>query len=410
VGYALPSIAVDAVTVTHNHTDHNNVAGVAGNFSLVDGRPVTARQQITAAGLTFTLIPGFHDNQNGALRGPNTMIRWEQAGLKIGHLGDLGQDQLTDAQLADLEGLDILFIPAGGFFTITQVQAMAYISQLRPRVAILMHYRTALGGPAQVAALPDAAAPFTPLVYKPASVLVSNAALPRTTEVWVMEPEADAVPVNSAGLTAGAPVAPGSLVSVFGHITGSQTAAAGGYPFSVKLGDTDILIDGKAAPLSYVSPGQINLQLPAGQAAGQALLEARVAGQVVSRGTVTVIPNAPGLFAVVNQDGTVNSPATPAHPGDVLQIFASGQGSVSPAVADGAAAGSQPYSVSPVIPNVFLQGLQLPVQFNGLAPGFAGLWQINALVPAGAPTGPSLSLTVVDGIASNMLTVAVVAK
>ena len=83
IGYTLGNLTADAVTVTHNHADHNNVAGISGQFTLVDGRPVTARQQMTAAGTSFTLIPGFHDNQNGALRGPNTMIRWRQAGLEI---------------------------------------------------------------------------------------------------------------------------------------------------------------------------------------------------------------------------------------------------------------------------------------------------------------------------------------
>ena len=51
VGYTLPALNADAVTITHNHTDHNNAAGVGGKFTLVDGRPVTARQEMTAAGL-----------------------------------------------------------------------------------------------------------------------------------------------------------------------------------------------------------------------------------------------------------------------------------------------------------------------------------------------------------------------
>src|SRR5436305_11567754 len=76
IGYPLPPLTADAVFITHNHTDHNNSAGVGGKFTLVDGRPVTARQEITAAGLKFILIPGFHDNQNGTVRGPNTLIVW----------------------------------------------------------------------------------------------------------------------------------------------------------------------------------------------------------------------------------------------------------------------------------------------------------------------------------------------
>src|SRR5690349_21568330 len=81
IGYRLPALTADAVTVTHNHPDHNNTGAVSGAV-LVDGRPVTARQEMAVKGLPFVLIPGFHDNANGSQRGPNTMIRWTQGGLK----------------------------------------------------------------------------------------------------------------------------------------------------------------------------------------------------------------------------------------------------------------------------------------------------------------------------------------
>src|SRR3989442_10483722 len=71
VGYTLPATPADVVTISHNHTDHNNSAGVRGNFILVDGRPTTQRTETAAAGLTFVQVPGFHDNTNGATRGPN---------------------------------------------------------------------------------------------------------------------------------------------------------------------------------------------------------------------------------------------------------------------------------------------------------------------------------------------------
>src|SRR5579862_7197433 len=96
VGYTIPDIPADAVTVTHNHADHNNTAGVKGNFQIVDGRPVTTRTQMTAANLPFLLIPGFHDGQNGAATGPNTIIQWTQSGLHFAQMGDMGQDALTD--------------------------------------------------------------------------------------------------------------------------------------------------------------------------------------------------------------------------------------------------------------------------------------------------------------------------
>jgi uncharacterized protein (TIGR03437 family) len=408
LGYTLPTLNADAVTITHNHTDHNNAAGVGGKFTLVDGRPTTTRQEMTAGGLPFVLIPGFHDNTNGTTRGPNTIMRWNQAGLKIAHFGDLGQEQLTAAQLADLQSLDILFIPAGGFFTISPDRAAGYVKELKPKIAILMHYRTALGGAAQTAGLPDSAAPFSPVVYKPANVVVNAATLPAATEVWVMEPAADTIALNAASFTAGAPVAPGSIASLFGKFTGSQTASAGGYPLPAKLGDTEVLLGGKAAPLYYVSSTQVNLQVPAGQALGQVLTEVRVGGQVRSRSPLTVIPTAPGIFAVANRDGRVNTANVPAHPGEVLQIYATGQGAVIPAVDDGVAAPTQPLATSSNLPNVFLGGRQLTVLYNGLAPGFAGVWQIDVMIPADAPTGPDLALTVVNGIVSNPVSVSVV--
>lgn len=406
-GYTIPSLNADAVTITHNHGDHNNSAGVGGKFTLVDGRPTTERQELTAAGLPFVLIPGFHDNTNGSTRGQNTIIRWNQAGLKIAHFGDLGQEQLTAAQLADLQNLDVLFFPAGGFFTVSPERAAAYVRELKPRVAILMHYRTALGGAAQTAGLPDSAAPFSPLLYKPSTVVVSAGTLPAATEVWVMEPAADTVAVNAASFTPGAPVAPGSIASLFGKFSGSQTGAATAYPLPRKLGDTEVLLAGKAVPLFYASSGQVNLQVPAGQAAGQALAEVRVGGQVVARAPVTVIPNAPGIFAVANQDGRANAATVPARPGEVLHIYATGQGAVIPAVDDGVAASAQPLSTSPAMPNVFLAGRQLTVLYNGLAPGFAGVWQLDVAIPSDAPTGPALGLSVVNGIASNAISVTV---
>jgi uncharacterized protein (TIGR03437 family) len=137
------------------------------------------------------------------------------------------------------------------------------------------------------------------------------------------------------------------------------------------------------------------------------LAEIRVGGQVKSRAPVTVIPNAPGVFAVANQDGRTNTSNVPAHPGEVLHIYATGQGAVIPAVQDGAAAPAQPLSTSPNLPNVFLGGRQLAVLYNGLAPGFAGVWQIDVAIPADAPTGPDLALSVVNGIVSNPISVTV---
>jgi len=408
IGYTLPALSADAVRISHNHGDHNNSAGVGGKFTLVDGRPTTARQEVAAAGLQFVLIPGFHDNSNGSVRGQNTIVRWNQSGLKLAHFGDLGQEQLTAAQLADLQNLDIIFMPAGGGPTISTERAAAYIKELKPKIAILMHYRTALGGAAQTAGLPEAAAPFSPFRYMPSTVTLIPAAMPPSPEVWVMEPAADTLAVNAATYARGIPVAPGSIFSLYGKITGSAKGAATAFPLPRKLGETEVLIGGRAVPLYYVSSDQVNAQLPAGQAAGQVLAEVRVGGQVVTRAPVTVIPVSPGMFAVANADWNANSEGRAARPGEVLHIYATGQGVVSPAVEDGVAAPAQPLARSVVTPNVFLSSRQLEVLYNGLAPGLAGVWQLDVMLPADAPTGPNLPLTVSLAGAEHSLPVTVV--
>ena len=120
-----------------------------------------------------------------------------------------------------------------------------------------------------------------------------------------------------------------------------------------------------------------------------------------------MIPSAPGLFGVLNQDGRLNSISNPARRGQVLQIYATGQGDVVPPVEDGVAAPAQPLSVTPEMPSVYIEGRLVPVQFSGLAPGFAGVWQINALIPPDSRVGSALSLAVIHGIIGNKLTVAV---
>lgn len=407
IGYPLPSLAADAVTISHNHTDHNNSAGVGGNFTLVDGRPVTSRQEISVASVPFVLIPGFHDNQNGAQRGQNTIVRWTQGGLRFAHFGDFGQDELTAAQLADLRGVDVIFVPAGGFFTIDAQRTATLITQLNPRVAVLMHFRTALGGPAQLAAFPAVVLPFAEIAYKPASVTLTAATLPASTEVWLMEPLGETVAVNAATFGGGVPVAPSSLVSLFGSFPGSVTAGASTFPLPRRLGETEVLVGGAPAPLLYVSPTQINFQVPRQPQVGQSVVEVRVGGQRVARGSVTVIPIAPGIFAAVNENGRLNSASSPARRGQVLQIFATGQGDVNPVVADGVAAPLQPLSVTPSLPDVFVGNRRALVQFSGLAPTLAGVWQINAFIPQDAPVGPAVPLFIIQGLRSNTLSVAI---
>lgn len=126
--------SADIVTVSHEHTDHNNVAAVQGN-------PQVVRKTTEAKGIKFKGIPTYHDDAGGSKRGNNTIFCFEVDGVNVGHMGDLGH-LLSNTQAAELGKIDILLIPVGGFFTIDAKAATRVCDQLKPRVIIPMHYKT----------------------------------------------------------------------------------------------------------------------------------------------------------------------------------------------------------------------------------------------------------------------------
>jgi len=85
-------------------------------------------------------ISTFHDNKNGSLRGKNTIYSIEMDGINLAHLGDLGH-KLTDDQISSLNGIDILMLPVGGFYTIDYKTASEIVAQIEPSVVIPMHIR-----------------------------------------------------------------------------------------------------------------------------------------------------------------------------------------------------------------------------------------------------------------------------
>jgi len=125
--------SADIVTVSHGHTDHNNVSAVRGNPEVVRG---TAKVK----GIEFRGIPTYHDDAEGKLRGNNTILCFEVDGVRVCHLGDLGH-HLNDKQVAKLGSVDILLIPVGGFFTIDAKVASQLCDRLKPKVIIPMHFK-----------------------------------------------------------------------------------------------------------------------------------------------------------------------------------------------------------------------------------------------------------------------------
>jgi len=126
--------SADIVIVSHDHSDHNNVAAVRGNPEIVRGTTEIKR-------IKFRGIPTYHDEAAGKKRGSNTIFCFEIDGMKVCHLGDLGHP-LGDKQIAELGEVDILLVPVGGFYTIDAIAASQACDQLKPRIIIPMHYKT----------------------------------------------------------------------------------------------------------------------------------------------------------------------------------------------------------------------------------------------------------------------------
>lgn len=136
IGYILPRMRADIVTVSHGHPDHNYVRGVKGEPKIMDGPG-----EYEVRGVFITGIPTFHDRKKGASRGRNTVFLFDFEGLTVCHLGDLGHVP-TRSQVEALSDIDVLLIPVGSVSTINAAQAAEVISLLEPRLVIPMHYKT----------------------------------------------------------------------------------------------------------------------------------------------------------------------------------------------------------------------------------------------------------------------------
>lgn len=132
-----PQGQADVVFVSHDHHDHNNTEAIKGNPVII-----STPGEYSVKGINVLGIDSFHDSEQGAQRGRSSIFIIETEDLKICHLGDLGSD-LSEKQLDEIDGVDILFIPIGGNFTIDGKKAAEIIRKIEPVIAIPMHYKTA---------------------------------------------------------------------------------------------------------------------------------------------------------------------------------------------------------------------------------------------------------------------------
>jgi uncharacterized protein (TIGR03437 family) len=211
------------------------------------------------------------------------------------------------------------------------------------------------------------------------------------------------------GADFGAKISAGGLATVFGTGLGTGTLYAPPAPLPITLQGSQVFVNGAAAPILFVSPDQINFQVPIGTLVATPVQVAVVLNGVSSLPVmVTFSTTAPAVFAyyrvatstdpiIVHADNSLVTPTVPAHAGEILTIYATGAGPLNNPPLDGQPAPSSPDSTTKATPSVLVGGAAATVQFSGLTPGSVGLLQINIQLPATLPvaTGTPHSLPLV---------------
>lgn len=146
-------VSADIVVMSHDHNDHNRKEVLANADSkdlkaflgvVPKGKTGTdwAKIDATVKDVKIRNVPTYHDEEEGAKRGKNSVFVVEADGLKFVHLGDLGTE-LTEEQIKAIGPVDVLMIPVGGIYTINGETAKKVVAQLKPRLFIIpMHYGT----------------------------------------------------------------------------------------------------------------------------------------------------------------------------------------------------------------------------------------------------------------------------
>jgi uncharacterized protein (TIGR03437 family) len=190
--------------------------------------------------------------------------------------------------------------------------------------------------------------------------------------------------VNSAGFGSG--LSPGGLFTIFGTgFTAGQMASS-------------VTVGGQPAQVLAAFPFQVNARIPAGMPPGNTTIEMNGPLGTATQ-TVAILPAAPGIFVILNQDGTLNGPSNPVESGAYLSIYGTGLGATT-------AQGSLQIASEPV--SVVVGGTMLTPSFAGLAPGLTGVYQINVQIPPGTAPGSAIALSVQEaGQTSNTVAVAI---
>jgi len=147
LGYQPPAdLHADAVTISHDHLDHNNLALVQGKPRVFRGLTADKKGWVKiddrVKDITIRSVGVYHDPKRGTDFGLSTVFIFETAGVRIAHLGDLGH-ALTDQQISAIGSVDVVLVPVGGGSTLDAQTATYVVDQIRPRLLVVpMHFKT----------------------------------------------------------------------------------------------------------------------------------------------------------------------------------------------------------------------------------------------------------------------------
>lgn len=183
IGIKPPRATADIVLMTHSHYDHNAAR-------VIDGNHMNCLQKegvFTCKDVIFEGFPSFHDNENGSLRGNNTIYTFELDGMRVCHVGDLGTIP-SDEVMARIKDVDFLFVPIGEVYTMEMSDVKRFIEMVHAKVTIPMHYRVG-GLTISISSIDDflSLVPKDNVRYVGNSIDVMKDELPDTAECWVFD-------------------------------------------------------------------------------------------------------------------------------------------------------------------------------------------------------------------------------
>lgn len=230
--------------------------------------------------------------------------------------------------------------------------------------------------------------------YLGINVAVPGPSLTASSSVY-LSPVGVVNAASSAPFTAA--IAPGELITLYGSGLAARTVVASTLPFPTTLGGVQVFINNVAAPIYVVSSGQVSVIVPSAITAATAQIQVVNGSGTSNAVTMFVDQTAPGVFtnpvgglgyaAALHANYSLIGPNSPAAIGETISVFVTGLGTVFPSVADGSAGPSSPLSTTTNTIQAYVDGVEATVSYAGLAPGFAGLYQINLTIPSGVSSG-----------------------